>query len=75
MCCHPWKHNRRAKYDHRNNTYSFSHEDHQISIVAEEVHQHQILKSEGGVKIFVEESEAKITIESYVIEEKQEKGV
>jgi hypothetical protein len=78
----PWRHNRHTKYDHRNNTYSISHENRQISIVREEVHQHQLFKREIETKIFVEgsktkisteESEAKITIESYIIEEKQER--
>jgi hypothetical protein len=68
---HPWRHNRRAKNDPRNNTYSFSYENHQISILEEKVHQNQLFKSEIETKIFVEESETKISIEeSYVIEEK-----
>ncbi|KAK2367879.1 hypothetical protein QL285_081122 [Trifolium repens] len=68
----PWRHSRQAKYDHHNNTYSLSFENRQISIEAKEVHKYQLLKREVEKKIHVEKSEAKIIVEGYVIEEKQE---
>jgi hypothetical protein len=68
----PWRNNRRVKYDPRNNTSSLSYENRQISIEVKEVHKHQLFKRESGKKIHVEESQAKIILESYVIEEKQE---
>ncbi|KAK2382695.1 hypothetical protein QL285_070212 [Trifolium repens] len=67
----PWRHNRQAKYDHRNNTYSLSYANRQISIEAKEAHKHQLFKRESEKKIHVEESEAKIIVQSYFIEEKQ----
>ncbi|KAK2368202.1 hypothetical protein QL285_081412 [Trifolium repens] len=47
------------------------HKNCQISIEAKEAHKHQLFKRESGKKIHVEESEAKIIVQSYVIEEKQ----
>jgi hypothetical protein len=67
----PWRYHRQAKYHHHNNTYSLSYENRQISIEANEVHKHQLFKRENGKKIHVEESEAKIIVQSYVNEEKQ----